>query len=85
MPPHPLTNQPPPLSKLQLSDRLIALADESQRSGLRQTALILMALAHQVFDEQPAERELPCRSDASPFRRMLREPLWSEPDNFSDV
>jgi len=78
MPPHPLSNLPPPLSPLELSDRLITLADETERAGLRQTALILMALAHQVFDEKPDHK--PKAKPDTPFQRMIREPLWSEPD-----
>jgi hypothetical protein len=42
-----------PVSKLVISDRLIALAQEAERSGYMSTAHDLVNLACAVFDEAP--------------------------------
>jgi hypothetical protein len=42
---------PHPLSKLQLSDRLLTLAQEAERAGLPQTADGLVRLACAVLEE----------------------------------
>ncbi len=41
-----------PSSPLVLSDRLISLAQDADRAGFQVTAEQLVALAHQVFEEQ---------------------------------
>lgn len=43
-----------PVSKLVMSDRLIALAQEAERSGYISTAYDLVNLACTVFDEPPS-------------------------------
>ncbi len=43
----------PPVSKLVISDRLIALAQEAERAGYISTAHELVDLACAVFDEMP--------------------------------
>jgi hypothetical protein len=43
----------PPVSKLVISDRLIALAQEAERAGYTATAHDLVNLACSVFDETP--------------------------------
>ncbi len=43
----------PPVSKLVMSDRLIALAQEAERAGYIGTAHDLVNLACSVFDEAP--------------------------------
>jgi hypothetical protein len=42
-----------PVSKLVISDRLIALAQEAERAGYTSTAHELVDLACAVFDETP--------------------------------
>jgi hypothetical protein len=42
---------PPPATALILSDRLIALAEDAERAGLRATATRLVRLACTVLDE----------------------------------
>jgi hypothetical protein len=42
-----------PVSKLVISDRLIALAQEAERAGYISTAHELVDLAVSVFDEMP--------------------------------
>jgi hypothetical protein len=42
-----------PVSKLVISDRLIALAQEAERAGYTSTAHDLVDLACSVFDEAP--------------------------------
>ncbi len=42
-----------PVSKLVISDRLIALAQEAERAGYTSTAHDLVDLACSVFDETP--------------------------------
>ncbi len=42
-----------PISKLVMSDRLIALAQEAERAGYTSTAHDLVNLACAVFDEAP--------------------------------
>jgi hypothetical protein len=42
-----------PVSKLVISDRLIALAQEAERAGYTSTAHNLVDLACAVFDETP--------------------------------
>jgi hypothetical protein len=46
-------DQPPVVSKLVMSDRLIALAQEAERAGYISTAHDLVDLACAVFDQAP--------------------------------
>ena len=48
-----LREEQPPVSKLVMSDRLIALAQEAERAGYIGTAHDLVNLACAVFDEAP--------------------------------
>ncbi len=45
----------PPPSPLMLCDRLLALAQDAGRAGLRGTADDLLRLAHTVLDKPPAK------------------------------
>ncbi|MDE2004969.1 MAG: hypothetical protein KGI51_00270 [Rhodospirillales bacterium] len=47
---------PPAASALILSDRLIGLAEDAERAGLRDTATRLVRLACSVLDESRKER-----------------------------
>jgi hypothetical protein len=44
----------PVVSTLMLADRLIRLAEDADRGGMRQAATRLIDLAHTVFDEPSA-------------------------------
>ncbi len=50
---HNLFDDQVPVSKLVISDRLIALAQEAERAGYTSTAHELVDLACSVFDETP--------------------------------
>jgi len=50
------TRLPAPASALVLSDRLIALAEDAERAGLRDTATRLVRLACSVLDESRRDR-----------------------------
>ena len=47
------TSRGPAVSELVLSDRLIALAEDADRAGYKDTAERLVTLACSVFDEAP--------------------------------
>ncbi|MBV9748582.1 MAG: hypothetical protein JO157_07200 [Acetobacteraceae bacterium] len=49
-------NQPTPVSPLVLADRLIALAEDADRAGLRKAASRLLRLAERVCEERPRRR-----------------------------
>lgn len=42
------------VSPLMLGDRLLALAEDADRAGLRRPAARLLRLAYAVYDEKPA-------------------------------
>lgn len=43
----------PPASPLILCDRLISLAEDAERAGLRTTAAHLVELIEEIFEEKP--------------------------------
>ncbi len=48
-----ILSAPAAVSPLVLSDRLLTLAQDADRVGQRDTALHLLALAHNVLDQAP--------------------------------
>ena len=44
---------PPPASPLVLCDRLISLAEDTDRAGLKTTAAHLVELIEEMFEEKP--------------------------------
>jgi hypothetical protein len=54
MHPHAFESSPlPPVSPLRLSDQLISLAEQADRSGYTKAARHLVDLAFKVLDEKP--------------------------------
>ena len=49
----PRTQSPPPASPLVLCDRLITLAEDADRAGLKTTAAHLVELIEEMFAEKP--------------------------------